>query len=1043
MNNRKDFHTLPDWQNTAVTEINRGGAHTRWGAYDSEASAAKGGYGASPCLRSLNGEYAFRLYENPGAVDDFYRPDYDAKAFAPIQVPGNWETQGFGEPIYTNIVFPWSMGLEEDCVIEAAQGQRVPNPPYVPAANPTGCYRRFFTVPESFAGRRVFLRFEGVETAYYLWVNGKPVGYSQDSKLPGEFDITDHLQPGENLLALQVMRFADATYVEDQDYWYLSGIYRDVWLVAKPDLAIEDCKVKAVPDLHRGGGAVTADVTVTRVKGFADCTVRVGLFGPDGEKIAEGEGPVQARADYRTDRIPTAGTARVTLSLDKASLWSPESPALYTAVVTLLDKDGSPLDFESTRFGFKLLEVKDGVVHLNGERLVIHGVNRHEHAWKTGRTVSREHMIEEIRQMKRMNINSVRTCHYPDSPLWYDLCDEYGLLLVCECNLETHGVMGALTHDPAWAGVFLERAKRMVQNYKNHVSIYSWSLGNESGTGPNHAAMYGFIKEYDPTRLCQYEAGNPGKNISDVRGNMYATLENIMDMLCDPVDDRPIILVEYLYQIRNSGGGMDNFIRLTQQCPRFQGGYIWDWQDKCLLGKTADGGEFFAYGGDFGESFVEGEDCPPFMTNNGIVLPDLRWKPVAYEVRQAYCPIRFDKPSSHTAWQTVAPWDRFVVRRAHGMHGDYSCTAILRENGLPVAEVPVELPALAPGEEKEFGLSIPHEKKPGGLYTVELVLRQQGGTFYAEDGYELSRTQFPLESGAAEPATANRPLPAVNVTQDGGSYAIAGEGFRVRLDKATGELTALEKNGAAYLEGGASPCLDRPLTGLDTREGWGWYEEYAKVRGLTRRITGSRLLTGEGSARIEFDFVMESEGARPVFGALCYTVGGDGGLAVDFDIHIDESYQAVPRVGVELKIPAGFEALRYLGVGPAETYSDRLLAGNLGVWDSTVEGEHFPFVPPSECGGHEGTRWLTLSDGKAALRVSSAAPFHFDVHHSTVADYIAAGHDHQLPRRGESYLHIDAAHGPIGGEMAWSIAMPEGFAVKGGDYHLSFCIEML
>ncbi|MEG1427989.1 MAG: glycoside hydrolase family 2 TIM barrel-domain containing protein, partial [Oscillospiraceae bacterium] len=407
----------------------------------------------------------------------------------------------------------------ESCTIHPHKGgEGVPNPPMPPAHNPTGCYRREFTLPENFAGRRVYLSFEGVETAYYLWVNGNPVGYSEDSKLPSEFEITPYLQKGENLFALQVMRFSTATYEEDQDYWYLSGIYRNVWLLAKPQIAIEDYKITAIPDLHQGTGTVSADITVTRKDGFADFLVQLQVF--DGDRLlAEGQGEIMPIAWYRTQERPSGNTGRVTLKLDRAELWSPDSPKLYRGVITLLAPDGGKADVESCRFGFKTVEVKNGVVLLNGERLLVRGVNRHEH-YPMGRSVPKAHMIEEIRQMKRMNINSVRTCHYPDSPLWYDLCDEYGILLVCECNLETHGVEGLLSHNPDYAASYVERGVRMVKTHKNHVSIYSWSLGNESGFGGNHAAMYGFIKEYDHTRLCQYEAGEPEKNISDIRGNM-------------------------------------------------------------------------------------------------------------------------------------------------------------------------------------------------------------------------------------------------------------------------------------------------------------------------------------------------------------------------------------------------------------------------------------------------------------------------------------------------------------------------------------------
>jgi beta-galactosidase len=1069
MNRRQDFHTKSDWENFDVTAINREAPHTRWGAYENEKQAA--GRGASTYIKSLNGTWQFRLYPNPGAVDDFYGTAYKAEQFSPVTVPGNWELQGFGKPIYTNYVYPWNLETGENYALNARDGEQVPNPPYVPRDNPTGCYRLGFTVPPGFTGREIFIRFEGVETVFYLWVNGKPAGYSQDSKLPAEFNITSHLTEGENLLALEVIRFADSTYLEDQDYWYLSGIFRNVRLVAKPRLRIEDYKITTLPVPGSGKGIFSADVVVSRSPGFAACTVRAAIYDGD-KKIGEGVSGVRAHAEYRTDKVPSANTARVTFSLNGIGLWSPASPKLYTAVFTLIGPDGADIDYESCKTGFKIVEVRHGVVYLNGERLVIFGVNRHEHAWKYGRAVPVPHMREELRQMKRMNINAVRTCHYPDSPDWYDLCDELGILLVCETDLETHGVMGALSHTPALAGSYVERAMRMVLNYKNHVSIYSWSLGNESGTGANHAAMYGFVKEYDKTRLCQYEAGSPEKNISDVRGRMYAPVEDILAMLTDPTDDRPVILVEYLYQIRNSGGGLDNFVRLVSRFPRFQGGFVWDWQDKCLAGKDARG-DFFAYGGDFGEPFVEQAE-PPFMTNNGVVLPDLTWKPVAYELKQAYCPVIIERPGVYGSRSGPVAEDRFVVRRVSPLwgdsdSGDLECTAVLREDGIVIDEQAVKLPPAPPGDVEYFTFDPSLKKKPGGEYTVTFSLRQKQKTFYGPKGYEAGAYQFLLEKAAlpsaeplAKPSAAPSAKPsavslpaansgAVSVHESAGAYRVelpreeAGGTAKTtaELDKKTGLITGLEKNGRVYITSGFKPTLKRPLTGLDCRKGWGWYGEYARTRNLECRTVGSRVLQGRDGVSIEFEFIMGGNSGDPqINGTLAYFFSAGGTITITCGIHIDRSLMAIPRVGLEMILPGGFEDIRYYGYGPVENYPDRMLSAILAVHTSTVDAQHFPFVPPSENGGHEGTRWVCFSGkDRGELRISSRQPFHFDAHHNSAGDYIAAAHDHELIRRAETFVHIDAAHGPIGSEMAWSTVMPSAHALGGGSYHLSFTLE--
>ena len=1033
MNNRKDFHRMPDWQNPDVLSVNRHAAHSPWRAYASETEAA-GHPQDSPYRVSLNGTYAFRLLDTPAAADDFYRPGYDASGFGVITVPGCWENQGYGEPIYTNHVYPWAYGQSDGCVIQPGVGQDPqPNPPYVPEANPTGCYRRTFDVPAAFDGRDTFLCFEGVETAFYLWVNGHPVGYSQDSKLPCTFKITDFVKPGENLLALQVMRFADTIYMEDQDYWHISGIHRDVWLVSKPVMRIEDYKITAMPDLHTGQGTVTADISVARVPMFADCTVRIAVY--DGaEKLASADGSIRPAADYRTDAVPTANTGRVSVCLPKVGLWSPETPRLYTAVVTLVSSDGAVLDTEACRIGFKKIEQIQGVIHLNGKRLLIRGTNRHEHSWEGGRTVSVVRMKEEIKQMKRMNINSVRTCHYPDSPVWYDLCDELGLLLVCECDVETHGVMGALSHNPAYAMAFVERAMRMVVTHKNHPSIYSWSLGNESGCGPNHAAMYGYVKEYDNTRLCQYEAGHPGANMTDVRGNMYETEPVLLQMLSDPTDRRPIILVEYLYQIRNSGGGMEKFLNLMESHPLFQGGYTWDWQDKALVGKTADGTPYFAHGGDFNESVVDWV-CPPFMTNNGLVLADLTWKPVAHEVKQAYAPVWIDENASYNHPDAVQYTlkNRSLTESTNA----FCCVAVLREDGLVVKELEITLPNLAPMTEQALDINIPHEKKPGAAYHVTFSIRRKTATWYSAANEEIGFRQYALASGAPVYGfTAAEG--GVAVTEDAARFTVQSGEMCVAFDKATGTIGCLTQNGVDYITGG-TPCFERPYSGLDAWADWGWRNCFDQTAGLSADIGAAVCLQSESEVRIAFPYQMRGgKLAHTLEGQIAYTVR-NGCVQVAFEANADEAFAALARAGLEFVVPAGFEALTYYGYGGVESYKDRLFAAEIGVHESTVTAQHFPFAPPSECGGHEAARWVTLKNAEGrVLRIESKQSFHFDARHSTIADYKAAMHDHEVTRREETILHIDAAHAAIGSAMAWSSVMPKEDRIPGGRYTVTF-----
>lgn len=1055
MNNFQKFHTKNDWENLSITSINREESHAPWGAYDNGTEAMSCNRASSKWTESLDGIWKFAYYAKPTMTELFWKTDFNHSNWKDIKVPGNWEMQGFGEPIYTNVVFPWDYYSSDKQVIyptnkEGVRG--VPSPPFIPEENPTGCYFRKFNVSQKWLKKDIFIHFNGVETAYYLWINGKEVGYSQDSKLPSEFNITEFIKEGENNISVQVMRFAESTYLEDQDYWYLSGIFRSVSLYAKPRARIVDFKIDAIPDLYYPFGMVKADVTINRFNGFADYKVRVDILDMENHLLCSGTSAVNAQASYRSYETPTSNTARINIKVENIEKWTPETPNLYKAIMTLISAESEEVDFESCKIGFKKIEIVDGVILLNGKRIIVRGVNRHEHEAYGGRTVSREHMVEEIKLMKRLNINSVRTCHYPDDPIWYDLCDEWGILLICECNLETHGVMGELSHNPAWGTNFLERAIRMVLTHKNHPSIYSWSLGNESGVGANHAGMAGWIREYDPTRLCQYEAGEPGKNISDVRGNMYATQKNILHMLTDAVDIRPIVLVEYLYQIRNSGGGMFKFYDLVENYKRFQGGYIWDFQDKCLVSKTVDGKDYFGYGGDFGESVVDFQN-PGFMCNNGIVLPDLTPKPVAIEVKQIYCPIIFEKLSQNSPWDLDGDFGSFIIKNRNLVFDTkhYYATYAVRENGYVVKTGLYDLPYLKAGEQTKSSFLEAIDKKPNCEYHVEFHVKYAKESAYAPAGYELGCYQFRLESGAYEyelPKIVKTKIEEdkINIENKDDILKVIGNNFTITFDKTTGLIVSHVKNLAEYLNLGPKECLTRPLTGIDAREGWGRYS-ISQVFDIKNTTTTLKEISAEpvGYTKVLIKVVREVRFAGNPFAIVIltsYIINKYGEIKVNTTFNIDPSLKDLPRVGIELVIPEGFENIEYFGLGPVENYRDRKNSAKLGVFQSSIEEEHFPFIPPSENGGHEETRWITLMNAEGrTIKITAPVPFHYDIHHNNIEDYKEAKHEHELIRRKESYLHIDAAHSGIGSDMGWSTMLQSNEKVIAQNYTLEFTIS--
>jgi len=1045
------FRTQKDWQDPTVTGINRTLAHVAFGAYENKKQALTCDRTASKWTCSLNGQWSFRFYQSPDAVEEgFYLPSFDHSGWDKIAVPSCWELT-YGDPIYTNTDFPWSLKEPKSGVIypfDAEREEGFPNAPFVPDMNPTGCYFTTFDLAADWAERETLVLFEGVETAFYLWVNGKPVGYSEDSKLPCEFDLTSFVKAGENTIALQVLRFGSSMYMEDQDYWFLSGITRNVSLYSKPAFHIKDWKLAAIPDLHTKDGNFTIDVKIPRLDGYADYSVAVSLYDMQDKLLAEGTSKVNAYDPYWKLPVPepTANTARVRLTASNISFWSPESPVLYKAVIVLLDKNGKEVDFESCRFGFKKVAIENGILYLNGQRMLIRGTNRHEHEAYGGRTVTPEHMLAEIKQMKRLNINAVRTSHYPNSPVWYDLCDEYGILVLCECNLETHGISGELTQNPLWATSFLERAMRMVMTHKNHACIYGWSLGNESGSGPNHAAMYGFIKEYDDTCICQYEGANPEKNISDIRGAMYAPQIDIMKMLTNPTDDRPVILVEYLYQIRNAGGGMHKFYTLLENFARFQGAFVWDWQDKALVNKTADGADYFAYGGDFNESVLD-RHHPYFMTNNGIVLPDLTPKPAALEMKQIYCPIVIEEERPQYYTSSDAAFPKLVLKNRSMFTGTeaYKAVMTVSENGKVIKTSDFPLPALAPGKDVPLTIAEDFDRKAGCEYTMEFYISLAQDTFYADAGYEVGKYQFDFGCTAFVPAAAQAPVTgALSIEESGASITVKSADVLVAWDKATGLISAYEKKGVSYLSGGQE-CFARPFSGADVWHTWGphnaLWKVYHKMNAAVVSVDVQPLGTSSAVVTVLKNLTFEGNpyGIRT---KSVFTADADGKIVVGSSVSMDKGLMHCPRVGLELVVAPGFENFTYYGYGPLENYRDRKNASLLGVYDSSVEAEHFAFIPPSENGGHEGCRYITLKNAAGnALTITSGTAFHFDIHHNSIADYNETGHEHELIRRPESYLHIDALHAGIGGDMGWSTTLIDEHKIFAGEYHFSVTIE--
>jgi len=1044
---------LRDWENPHVLQINREPMHAPWGAYASENEAAACDRRSSSYVRTLDGTWAFHLAPSPDAVPQgFYGDAFDRSGWNAIQVPGSWELQGFDKPIYTNILYPFDLSDPNDRHLRSHDPHELEDrflplrPPHVPSNNPTGCYWRTFTIPEDWTGRKIFLEFGSVESAFYVWVNGEPVGYSQDSKLAAEFEVTSYLREGENTLALQVMRWSDGTYLEDQDYWHLSGIHRSVVLYAKPLHHIRDWKADALLDDGCRNGRLVVYAHVNKEGRYGDYSVRFRLLDAEGrDAIAPVVTPVATSSPMYnvTGLQPEDGAAAMEIDVPGVRLWSAERPELYTLLLTLIGPDGEEVDYESCRVGFRRVELSpEGVLLLNGKRLVIRGVNRHEHHPDTGRTITRERMREEIAAMKRLNFNAVRTSHYPNDPDWYELCDELGLYLVDEVNLETHGVQCTLSRSPEWAQAYLDRAIRLVLRDKNHPSVLIWSLGNESGAGANHAAMAGWIRYYDPYRLVQYESGDPGPLITDIRVPMYPSLSWVEEVMADSSDLRPMIMCEYAYAKSNSTGNFHKFWELIGKYPRFQGGFVWDWSDKAFRHRLADGSSAWRYGGDFGEAIL---DPVPDMCLNGVVSPDLEPHPGAYEIKKLQSPVTVRAKEDGTGRLEVSNGHLFTDLAGLTLHWTVT------ENGVAVKTGTLSLPDTPPGSRSELDIPFAAEGlKPDADYYLNVSLRLRGDTVWAEAGHELYAEQLLLRSRmAGQDAAAPQPAGKLTLTDTAGTYAVEGDGFAVTVDKRSGLLVSYSRGGRELLLSGAAENYFRAPTGIDRGQGdshfyaaeweaWGLDRLVRDVRGLSTALAGS------AEVRIDTFAFLHPEGRSDegFLSRMSYRIHADGTVEVCNRVDARVGLPLLPRIGVTFQVPAAMERLQWYGRGPHESYADRKSSAFVGLYEERVDGRPCPYIVPVEWGGKEDVRWFSLTDASGyGLRFEGFRPLHIDVHRNSVADIAGAGHAEELPVRDRLWVNIDHIHSGLGGDTGWTRNIHEEYQVKPGSYEYSFTLR--
>jgi beta-galactosidase len=1011
-----------DWENPAVFAINKEPPHATLFPYESRALALAGDPSRSEYFVDLDGRWKFHWVRKPADRPlDFYRPDFDDSAWGDIPVPGNWELNGHGVPIYVNYTYPFPK-----------------DPPHIPHDyNPVGSYRTHFTVPAGWSQREVFLHFGSIRSAMYVWVNGRKVGYSEVDKVPAEFDVTAYVHPGaDNLLAVEMYRWSDGSYLEDQDFWRLSGIERPVYLYATPRVHIRDFFVTAGLDsAYRDGRlAVGVDLKNYQSSATAGWTVRVELLDADGASVLRGAPLIGRTSVAAGGDVPLQFDQRV----PSPRHWTAETPHLYTLLITLADGRGNPAEVLTSRVGFRTVEIRGGQLLVNGVPILIKGVDRHEHDPVTGHVVSRELMRRDVQLMKEFNINAVRTSHYPNDPYWYDLADEYGLYLVDEADIESHG-MGynpavTLGNNPVWQAAHLDRTERMVERDKNHPSIIIWSLGNEAGNGVNFYATYRWIKQRDPTRPVQYERAELDWN-TDLYVPMYPSFQELVDY-AEHHHDRPLIMCEYAHAMGNSVGNFKDYWDIIKRYDNLQGGFIWDWVDQGIRTRNAKGQLIWAYGGDFGPPGTPSDNN---FNINGIVQPDRVPHPSAFEVRHVYQSI--DVTPVDLATGTLEITNAYDFRRTDDVAMRWTVLA----DGVPIdsGASPDSLP-LAPHERMRVTLPLrPVQPEPGLQYYLDVRFRQRRARGLVPTGHEIAFEQFRLPVGRAVTPVDPGTLGRLTVRHSGDTVVVSGGRFVVRFDRTTGRLVAYAYDGRELIARGPEPNFWRaPVDndfGADLQRKlrvWRTAPDSAAVQEF--QVDGPR--DGQATVTVRSRLPTVSADYTTV-----YTVLGSGDVLVDdhFVPHGD-SLPEMFRFGMKLVVPAPFSTVEWYGRGPEESYWDRKTAALVGRYRGTVSEQLFPYVRPQETGNKTDVRWLALVDTSGAgLLFVGDSLLSISALHYTIDDLdpgLEKGQTHaaELVERPEVYVNVDERQMGVGGTDSWGTPALPRYSLPYQEYRYRF-----
>lgn len=1020
---------INDWENPLVLGIHKEKAHSTFSLPSEKA--------LNPSIISLDGIWKFKWSPNPESRPiDFYENDFKVNNWENILVPGNWQLQGFGLPVFTNITYPFKKD----------QPKVTSEPPsyYYSYAhrNPIGSYCTTFSVPEIAKGQEVFLHFGGVESAMYVWVNGKKVGFSKGSMTPAEFDITSLIRNGENKLAVEVYRWSDGSYLEDIDMWRFSGIYRDVDLVIRPKSYIQDYKIIAEPNKDFTKAAINIKLNIenrssqsvhnlkaeARISGYNISGNAIDMIFLKKIKVLEIGSNIQICLDT---------------SLNHPRLWSAETPNLYDLKLNLKNAKNEIIETIHWRFGVKKVEIIGKLFYINGNLVKLKGINRHEHHPRTGRHVDRESIITDIKLIKQANINMIRTSHYPNEPFFYELCDQYGIYVMDEANQESHGYgIGnkELGNNPLWKNAHIDRAVAMVERDKNHACIILWSMGNEGGSGANPYAMAEAVKKIDKTRLIYYDSD---RTISAIYDDGYLHPDTLRN-LAKRIKDRPLFMREYAHSMGNSCGNLQDYWDVIYSDSSIIGGAIWDWVDQGIAKKIVNSrqvydnnpsdlklkdDEFWAYGGDFGDQPNDGANCL-----DGIVFPNRIPQPEYYEIQKVYQPVLFKLKQNNPLQIEIINKYSFVSLN----HLDFIYKLI--SNGKEILSNKINLPEVLPGKSVIVQIDLPDfidTVKEEVLVNLNALERQP--SLWAEEGFSIAREQFILHPELFKKIEAvnksiifNEKISDISVTTDSTDLVFS---------KKNGAMISWKAKGLELLKGALEPYFWKPMNDNQKRSGYAKDLGKWKTAAENLKIENFEVKKENGLVIVIFKMELTSIGAKYI---LKYTINGQGQIQVQADYcPTDTVIQKIPKFGMRVQIQSSFDKINWYGRGPMENYPDRKTGALIGLYEAKLENFITNYVATQDNANRCDTRWFSFSDQQGScIKVSGLQPLCFHAWPYNETDLENANHQFELPLRNFIDLNIDLNVHGVGGNDSWGAKTLEKYTIEGNtSYTYGFILE--